>query len=97
MRLMPILTAALVCAFVYATLGVFSSTSSVFMTGRFTEALGGVPLTAILPLVLLPDAIVNALIAAETKVGVNDTRVESIDHERLRKVLRDYGRLIEKP
>lgn len=41
------------------------------------------------------EAIVNALIAAETMVGANDLKVERLDHETLRQILRDYNRLIE--
>lgn len=39
------------------------------------------------------EAIVNALVAAETMVGAGDMTVEAIDHERLRQILREYGRL----
>jgi D-aminopeptidase len=41
------------------------------------------------------EAIINALVAAETMTGVNDRRVIAIPHERLRDVLRKYNRLIE--
>ena len=39
------------------------------------------------------EAIVNALIAAETMTGVNDRRVEAISPERLKEILKKYGRL----
>jgi D-aminopeptidase len=39
------------------------------------------------------EAIVNALVAAESMTGVDNHRVEAISHERLREVLRKYGRL----
>jgi D-aminopeptidase len=39
------------------------------------------------------EAIVNAMIAAETMRGVNDNTVHAIPHERLREVLRKYNRL----
>ena len=39
------------------------------------------------------EAIVNALVAAETMTGVNDLRVTSLPHDRLRGVLRKYNRL----
>ena len=39
------------------------------------------------------EAIVNALVAAETMVGVNGRRVESLPHDRLREILRKYNRL----
>jgi L-aminopeptidase/D-esterase-like protein len=41
------------------------------------------------------EAIVNALIAAQTMVGVDGHRVEALPHPRLRDVLRRYGRLPE--
>jgi L-aminopeptidase/D-esterase-like protein len=39
------------------------------------------------------EAIVNALVAADTMVGVDGHRAEAISHERLREVLRKYNRL----
>ena len=39
------------------------------------------------------EAIVNALIAAETMVGINGNTVYALPHERLLKVLTQYGRL----
>jgi L-aminopeptidase/D-esterase-like protein len=39
------------------------------------------------------EAIVNALIAAETMTGINRNHVESLPHDRLREVMRKYGRL----
>ncbi|MEM8960298.1 MAG: P1 family peptidase [Acidobacteriota bacterium] len=41
------------------------------------------------------EAIINAMIAAETMVGVDGYREERIDHERVREILREYGRLEE--
>lgn len=41
------------------------------------------------------EAIINALVAAETMVGIDDHEVIELPHERLREVLRDYGRLVE--
>lgn len=41
------------------------------------------------------EAIVNAMIAAETMTGVNGNTVYALPHERLRKILRKYNRLIE--
>ena len=38
------------------------------------------------------EAIVNALVAAETMTGANGRRVEAIPHDRLRAALRKYGR-----
>jgi D-aminopeptidase len=39
------------------------------------------------------EAIVNALVAAETMTGANDLRVTALPHDRLRDVLRTYHRL----
>lgn len=39
------------------------------------------------------EAIVNALVAAETMVGANSTKVHAIPHDRLKEVLRKYNRL----
>jgi L-aminopeptidase/D-esterase-like protein len=39
------------------------------------------------------EAIINAMVAAETMVGANGLRVERLPHERLREVLRKYNRL----
>jgi D-aminopeptidase len=41
------------------------------------------------------EAIVNALVAAETMTGINSDTVYGIPHERLREVLRKYNRLVE--
>ena len=38
------------------------------------------------------EAIVNALVAAETMTGIDDHKVEALDHEKLREVLKKYGR-----
>jgi L-aminopeptidase/D-esterase-like protein len=42
------------------------------------------------------EAIVNALVAAETMVGANGTTIHAIPHERLKEVLKKYNRLNEK-
>ncbi len=39
------------------------------------------------------EAIVNALVAAETMTGIDDHRVEAIPHDKLREVLKKYNRL----
>jgi L-aminopeptidase/D-esterase-like protein len=39
------------------------------------------------------EAIINALIAAETMTGMNGRTVSAIPHERVRDILRKYGRL----
>lgn len=41
------------------------------------------------------EAIVNAMVAAETMTGANGFRVYALPHDRLREVLRKYGRLKE--
>jgi D-aminopeptidase len=38
------------------------------------------------------EAIVNALVAAETMTGIDDRTIEAIPHERLRALLKKYGR-----
>jgi L-aminopeptidase/D-esterase-like protein len=40
------------------------------------------------------EAVVNAMVAAETMKGVNDREVVALPHERLREVLRKYNRLV---
>mgnify|MGYP001764220959 CR=1 FL=1 len=42
------------------------------------------------------EAILNALVAAETMTGINGRAVYAIPHDRLRAVLRKYNRLIER-
>jgi len=39
------------------------------------------------------EAIINAMIAAETMVGRDGNRTEAIPHDRLREILRAYNRL----
>ncbi|HEV8525627.1 MAG TPA: P1 family peptidase [Terriglobales bacterium] len=43
------------------------------------------------------EAIVNAMIAAQTMVGADNHRVIALPHDRLRQVLKKYGRLIDIP
>jgi len=43
------------------------------------------------------EAVVNAMIAAETMTGINDRTVEALPHDRLREVLKKYNRLVEVP
>jgi L-aminopeptidase/D-esterase-like protein len=43
------------------------------------------------------EAIVNALVAAETMTGVDGHRATALPHDRLREVLRKYNRLVESP
>ena len=42
------------------------------------------------------EAIINALVAAETMVGVDGHRAEAIPHDRLREILRKYNRLVSR-
>jgi L-aminopeptidase/D-esterase-like protein len=39
------------------------------------------------------EAIVNAMVAAETMAGINGNTVYALPHDRLREVLRKYNRL----
>jgi D-aminopeptidase len=41
------------------------------------------------------EAIINAMVAAETMTGIDGFKVAAIPHERLRQVMRKYNRLIE--
>jgi L-aminopeptidase/D-esterase-like protein len=41
------------------------------------------------------EAIVNAMVAAETMTGINGMRVYALPHDRLRAALRKYNRLVE--
>jgi L-aminopeptidase/D-esterase-like protein len=41
------------------------------------------------------EAIINALVAAQTMTGANDVRVTALPHERLRAVLQKYNRLVK--
>ena len=39
------------------------------------------------------EAVVNAMVAAETMKGINDLEVIGLPHDRLREVLKKYNRL----
>jgi L-aminopeptidase/D-esterase-like protein len=39
------------------------------------------------------EAIVNALLAAQTMTGADNLRVPALPHDRLRTILKKYGRL----
>jgi len=41
------------------------------------------------------EAIINALVAAETMTGIDDHKVSALPHDRLRGTLRKYNRLVE--
>jgi L-aminopeptidase/D-esterase-like protein len=41
------------------------------------------------------EAVINALVAAKTMTGANGVTVEALPHDRLRELLRRYGRLVE--
>jgi len=41
------------------------------------------------------EAVINALVAARTMTGADGLTVEALPHERLREILRHYGRLVE--
>jgi len=40
------------------------------------------------------EAVINAMVAAETMTGANDVTVYALPHDRLREVLRKYNRLV---
>jgi L-aminopeptidase/D-esterase-like protein len=42
------------------------------------------------------EAIVNALVAAEDMIGIDGHSVKALPHDKLRAVLKKYGRLVEK-
>jgi L-aminopeptidase/D-esterase-like protein len=42
------------------------------------------------------EAIINALVAAETMTGIDNRRVVALPHERLKEVLKKYNRLAER-
>jgi L-aminopeptidase/D-esterase-like protein len=41
------------------------------------------------------EAIVNALVAAETMEGINGNKVYALPHDRLKEVMRKYNRLMK--
>ena len=41
------------------------------------------------------EAIVNAMVAAETMTGVNDRTVIALPHDKLREVLKKHNRLVQ--
>jgi len=41
------------------------------------------------------EAVINAMVAADTMTGINDHRVEGLPHGKLREVLKKYNRLVE--
>jgi L-aminopeptidase/D-esterase-like protein len=41
------------------------------------------------------EAIVNAMVGAETMTGVDGHKVSALPHDRLREVLKKYGRLVQ--
>ena len=43
------------------------------------------------------EAIVNAMVGAETMTGMDGHKVIALPHDRLREVLKKYNRLVEKP
>ena len=43
------------------------------------------------------EAILNALVAAKTTVGINGNTAHALPHDRLQEILRKYGRLLETP
>jgi len=43
------------------------------------------------------EAVINAMVAAETMKGANGVVVPALPHDELRRILKKYGRLVEKP
>ena len=41
------------------------------------------------------EAVVNAMVAAETMKGINDYEVIALPHDRLRELLKEYNRLVQ--
>ena len=41
------------------------------------------------------EAILNALVAAETLVGINGNTLPALPHDQVRELLRQYGQLVE--
>jgi len=41
------------------------------------------------------EAVINAMVAAETMTGVNNRKVIALPHDRLREVLKKYNRLVK--
>ncbi len=41
------------------------------------------------------EAVINAMVAAETMTGINNHTVPALPHDQLRKILKKYGRLVE--
>jgi len=41
------------------------------------------------------EAVINAMVAAETMTGINDHRVIALPHDELRAVLKKYNRLVQ--
>ncbi|MGA8073506.1 MAG: P1 family peptidase, partial [Candidatus Acidiferrales bacterium] len=41
------------------------------------------------------EAVINAMVAAETMTGIDNHRVEALPHDKLREVLKKYNRLVE--
>ena len=41
------------------------------------------------------EAVVNAMVAAETMTGIENHKVIALDHEKLRAILKKYNRLVQ--
>ena len=41
------------------------------------------------------EAVINAMVAADTITGIDNHRVEGLPHDKLREVLKKYNRLVE--
>jgi L-aminopeptidase/D-esterase-like protein len=78
-------------AFSTANPGVATDTSRVTLSMVANERLD--PLFAA-TVQATEEAVTNALVAAETMTGADDVRVIALPHDRLREILRKYGRLV---
>jgi L-aminopeptidase/D-esterase-like protein len=77
----------------------FSTANSEAWDPKDVKRVTMLPNDALEPLFLatvqaVEEAVINAMIAAETMVGINDHKVLAIPHDQLRAVLKKYNRLV---
>jgi len=78
----------------------FSTANPYAASAKGTRQISMLPNEQLNPLFLATvqateEAIVNAMVAAETMKGINDFEVIALPHDRLREVLRKYNRLVK--
>jgi L-aminopeptidase/D-esterase-like protein len=76
----------------------FSTANAGFASGEGAATVRALPNDQITPLFegtvdAVEEAIINALVAADTMVGANDRRAIALPHDRLQELLRKYNRL----